>query len=427
MITDNTLKGCYLASGVRDKCTGCGACAQICTHKALEMREDDEGFFYPIKINDLCVNCGLCEKICPVSSHDTIINKENSPAYMLATGRCLDYNRKSATIGVCTMIAQSFIEEGGIVFGALLDEETWEVKHIAAKTENELNHLRGSKYAQSQTGETFRQVKDFLKQGKRVLYIGTPCQIAGVKAFLMKDFENFYSVELVCHGVYSYYSLRKEIDYWGKKYNGTISNFKFRSKKKYRWCDGGVMNFDVTNKDGKCFHVEKQGTCSPTYHLYAYAGDGNNYNLRESCYSCVFRNNNRYGDLTVGDAWGKYNQETVFTKDNLKWGISLLLQNTSKGELLLSKIVDRIVCYPITAEEAFSQPAMKALKRTIPKAREIVYRDMATKEYDDIIREVKGKGMREIEKEFQKKYTLDRIKRIIKRVLFYDYIRKYIK
>jgi hypothetical protein len=146
------------------------------------------------------------------------------------------------------MLAKHIIDQKGVVCGAWLDEETWTVKHILIADTNSIEKIRNSKYAQSELGDVFQRIKEHLLTGDKVLFTGTPCQVAGLKSFLRKDYENLYTIDLICHGVYSKLLLRKEIDFWQAKFSSKISNFKFRSKKYYYWADGGEKFYVADGK-----------------------------------------------------------------------------------------------------------------------------------------------------------------------------------
>lgn len=365
------MKECYVFSNDKTLCSGCGSCAISCRHNALKMIEDEEGFLYPVLDKNKCINCGLCNKICP-----ELYPKENksSERCILATTTHREYSNNSATIGVCTMLAKHIIDQKGVVCGAWLDEETWTVKHILIADTNSIEKIRNSKYAQSELGDVFQRIKEHLLTGDKVLFTGTPCQVAGLKSFLRKDYENLYTIDLICHGVYSKLLLRKEIDFWQAKFSSKISNFKFRSKKYYYWADGGVINFDYKNKFGQTKHYECHGSASPIYRCYAYSPNGINYNLRPSCYSCHFRGENRYGDITVGDSWMvKMNswRERMFIDE--KNGTSLISINTEKGKEMIRDIEPLLKIRNIEKRSAFCQPALLKTNRSIPQERFEIY------------------------------------------------------
>ena len=181
----------------KTNCCGCGACSNICPKSCITMQADEEGFLYP-KINKkTCINCGLCEKICP------ILNKPKTYQILqcyAAKHKNSKIKLKSSSGGIFTALAENILKEGGVVFGAAFDKD-WNVRHTFCKNLNDLDKLRRSKYVQSDIGLTYRQTKDFLDKECKVLFTGTPCQIAALRNFLGKEYENLLTAELFCHGV----------------------------------------------------------------------------------------------------------------------------------------------------------------------------------------------------------------------------------
>lgn len=384
------------------------------------MQEDSEGFKFPVINNDLCTNCGLCEKICPMGEDHRANSDEKQKSY-LAISDNPEHYLKSATIGICTLLAKYFVKKSGKVFGVALDENTWKTSHICVSDESDIERIRNSKYIQSDPQDTYSQTKQLLKQGIHILYIGTPCQIAGLKAYLQKDYDNLLTIDLICHGVYSYKLIKKEVDYWENRLHGKISNFRFRSKK----ASGGIINFDLKKPFGSK-HYDIQGSYSPTYRCFAYNGDGINYNLRTSCYTCPFRDKGRYGDITVGDAW--FIDAAKFLNQTLNWknGVSHFFVNTEKGRLAINQILPQLKSVEIPLSEAFKQPAILPSNRTIPAVREEIYRAVDTSEnYAEIIKRLLHVDIEELYAEAEKKKKKTEMKNLIKRVLLIDKFRNF--
>lgn len=207
------------------KCCGCNSCAQSCPKQCISMSEDNEGFLYPSVDTNLCVECHLCEKVCPVLN----ISSGQYPISCYAAKSPDEQIRKeSSSGGIFSLLAQKIIENDGVVFGAAFNKK-WEVVHCYTETLEGLNSLRGSKYVQSKIGNAYEQVKTFLKNGRLVLFSGTPCQIAGLKTFLRKDYENLITLDFVCHGVPSpgvlRWYLQEQIYYYAARKSSKNSVF----------------------------------------------------------------------------------------------------------------------------------------------------------------------------------------------------------
>lgn len=376
------------------------------------MQEDSEGFFFPVLDNDLCVNCGLCNKICPMDTDHQANSGQDQKSY-LAISEHPEHFSKSATVGICTILARLFIQNGGKVFGVSLDESTWKTFHICVSDNEGIERLRNSKYIQSDLQQTFSETKDFLKKGTKVLFIGTPCQIAGLKAYLRHDYENLLTIDLICHGIYSYKLIRKEVYYWENRLHGKVSNFKFRSKRR----SGGVINFDLkTTSSTK--HYEFFGPYSPTYRCYAYNGDNVSYNIRHSCYNCPFREQGRYGDITVGDAW--FIDAAKYLNTNIDWknGVSHFFGNTKKGREYINQILPLLKWADIPLEDAFKQPAILPAHREIPAERDRIYKAIDTDEnYAQIIKRLLHADIEQLYEEEQRKQRKTEMKNFVKRIL----------
>ncbi len=406
----------YIFTGNRLDCTGCGACVQTCSHKALSMEEDKDGFLFPVIDNSKCTKCGLCESVCPIVTKKMYNNQLQT--YFVLTSKSVEESKKSATIGLCSILSKYVINGGGVVYGCMLDEKEWKARHVRLVAVDDIDIIRNSKYLQSDTKDTFSLVKKDLVDGYKVLYIGTPCEIAGLKSFLRKDYEKLMTIDIICHGVFSPKLIKKEIAYWRKRIGAPVRNFKFRSKRKYPWTYGGVVNFDYIDKKNNLKHKEFHGSCSPTYRCFAYSGDGLSYNLREACYACQFRNISRYGDLTVGDAWGLENElKNIFSSYNQRQGISLVLCNSVKGRKLFENVKYAVNVFNISKESALKNTALLPCSRDIPALRVLIYENLDNMDYGCLISKILKIDFNQIETQFHHRFIKDKIKHFIKAIL----------
>lgn len=306
-------------------CTGCGACVNVCAHNAIKMIEDKESFIIPVIDEEKCVECKLCEKSCPVIVQQVSGNWDEPKAF--AVWNEID-RRKSSSGGAFSSFARKTISNGGVVFGAAFDDQLV-CCHISADTIEGLDALRGSKYVQSNIGLTYRECKQFLKSGREVLFCGTPCQIAGLYAFLKKDYPNLLTLDLACHGVPSNAIFQSYLSKISTRFAGfTIDGFEFRRR------DGW----------GKSPSVSLGGKLLPVYdvdNLYMSAFDACAI-FRESCYHCKYATKQRLGDCSLADFWGIGRYGIPF-KHNVLKGVSLVLANNSKGESILRNLQDTMI------------------------------------------------------------------------------------
>lgn len=305
-------------------CCGCTACASICPKGCIAMTADSEGFYYPEINENLCINCGLCEKVCPLlhkPAQHTILN-------VYGAKNCDDGIRyTSSSGGMFTLFANAVLQSGGTVFGAELDD-AFQVCHTSITNTGELFKLRGSKYVQSKMTGIFKKVRTLLNNGKKVLFSGTPCQIAGLKGFLMKDYENLTTVDVVCHGVPSAKVYNKYLQEIASDTGESITKVNFRDKAN-GWKQGETLFFTKTHRIGAPKRQE-------TYmRLFL-----NNVSIRPSCADCAFNNKRSLADITIADYWGVDKQFPEFDDDK---GITLVLINTTQGQQLFDSIKDKTV------------------------------------------------------------------------------------
>ena len=315
-------------------CCACGACMNICPKSAITMVEDDYGFVYPHINYDVCIKCGLCKKVCAFQNGQVSNNVLKSYA---ATSSNKEIIQKSASGGVFATIANSFLECGGAVYGCSMENTNGVLmpKHIKITSNDKLYKLQCSKYVQSDLTDCFKQIRDDLESGENVMFSGTPCQVASMYTFLENNkYDNFYTVDIICHGVPSANFFRGYIELLNRNVKGQITNFRFRDKSN-GW--GLQSAFDYVDHLGNNKSKLINSELSSYYKLFL-----NSSTYRESCYNCKYTNEHRAGDLTLGDYWGIQNKHPEYLVDNgadldLKSGISCVLINTIQGQKLLKK------------------------------------------------------------------------------------------
>ncbi|MFA6832304.1 MAG: Coenzyme F420 hydrogenase/dehydrogenase, beta subunit C-terminal domain [Bacteroidaceae bacterium] len=270
-------------------CTGCSACANKCNHSAIEMKEDNTGFLYPVVSSEHCVECGLCQSACPIVT--PLTNQQRDPRGFVAQHKDPKVLKESTSGGAFTGIAQYVIEHGGVVFGASYADD-FVVVHTFLDSVEELYRFRNSKYVQSVIGDSYKQVKDFLKQDRLVCFSGTPCQIQGLLAYLGKtSSEKLITVDIVCHCVPSPLIFRKYLEYQ-KNTTGEFDNLVFRDKSK-----GYSYSTMALYKGSKC--VYRRGSESDRWFRAFLHGMCD----RPSCESCKAQRWPRQSDITIWDCF----------------------------------------------------------------------------------------------------------------------------
>ncbi len=297
---------------IKDKkdCCGCSACSSICPQNCISMHADQEGFLYPCVNENECIGCDICESICPIQNPCEYKSKKKT-FVCYTTDDSVRLNSSSG--GMFTVIARKIFSQNGVVFGATFDDK-YKVVHVMITDESQLGLLQGSKYVQSDVGQTFLQVKKCLREGRLVLYSGTACQIAGLKKYLGKEYENLLTIDVLCHGVPSPSIWEKYLE---DKNIENIKEISFRHK--------------VT--DWREYNVQIKYYGQPDYDVnhnvdYFMRLFLSNASLRPSCHECKFKDINRPSDITLGDCWGikKHAEEMDDGK-----GVSVMIVHNKKG------------------------------------------------------------------------------------------------
>lgn len=309
-------------------CTGCGACAQSCAKQAIKIVEDKEGFFVPQVDLAKCVDCGLCEKMCHVLNRP-VQDLSKQKAYAVIN---YEDRKKSSSGGAFSMFARYVLGKGGVVFGAAYDPFPT-LKHITIESLDELDRLRGSKYVQSEIGDTYKQVKDLLKTDRIILYTGTPCQIGGLYAYLGgKRYEGqLITLDLVCHGVpnqitfKAYLEKLKKTKYFDSAEPRNFVAFRFRNLDS--WSIVPAVKISKPDK-WKLLNQEANVFMTAFFRKSIF---------REGCYSCQYSNMNRIGTFTIADYWGVGSQGTKFKK-NVAAGVSLVIDNCGSMQSMMPKL-----------------------------------------------------------------------------------------
>lgn len=314
-----------------EKCAGCWACYNICPKQCIQMKEGKLLHLYPTINQEKCINCGLCQKVCP-GNHPLPLTQ---PLHTYAAWAKDEQEYKTSTsggIGAC--LSKYIIQNNGIVYGCGCLPNA-EIKHIRVENEKDLPLLKGSKYVQSSINYIYKSVKTDLSNGKTVLFIGTPCQIAGLKLFLRKDYENLYTVDLICHGVPSLGYLQ----YYLKSKLSIVKSDKITFR------DNNNMTLKVSYNNKLVYTYDYWSNRYKDEYYNAFM-DGFSY--RQSCHSCPYAAPTRVSDITIGDFWG-FKDDINHPHPN---GLSCILCNTEKGNYFLDKIKDTLYIYERELEEA---------------------------------------------------------------------------
>ena len=320
-----------------EKCTGCMLCMNVCPKKAIRIGKDKKGFYIP-KIDENCIDCNICKKSCPQLNK---IKYENKFPKVLASWNKNKMIRKESTSGgVFYALSKYILENHGYVCGVTLDQDMMP-KHIMINDINDIKLLMGSKYVQSNVGNIYSVIKQKLKDNQYVLFSGTPCQVAGLKLYLKKDYPNLILIDIICHGIPSPLVYQNYIKFLEKTYNSTVTNVNFR----YNHNSWTFFNIKINFNNGK--EYIKDSNTDP--YLLGFLND---YFSKECCHNCNYTTSSRVSDITIADFWG-YISETKELR-NTEEGISLILINTGKGNNFFKKISKDLIVTEKSLEEAMA-------------------------------------------------------------------------
>lgn len=349
-----------------DKCCGCEVCVDACPTKAIIMKEDKEGFKYPSVDNEKCINCGKCLKVCPIKNNSFRIKKYDKPLAFAVKHKNESDRRESRSGGIFTAISDIILENKGVVYGCILNEN-FEAVHFRADNKSSRNKMRGSKYVQSSMAGIANQIIEDLKNDRMVLFTGTGCQVQGIRqAVPMNLQKKLLLVDIVCHGVPSPKIWREYLNFVAKKYHGKIKSVDFRNKKEYGWKEH-IESIEVNG----IRHDSK------TYTNLFY----NHVIIRPSCFKCPYKNLNRPGDITIADFWGIDNAVNNFNDDK---GVSLVLINNDIGREYFEKSKKDIILESVELEKVM-QPPLRG-NFIIPSNRKKFWKIYYTKGFEKAIK-----------------------------------------
>ena len=373
-------------SGI-ENCCGCALCEDVCPKNAITMIQKD-GFYYPIIEQNLCVDCGACVKKCPVTSVPQTQSNDCIEAFAVKH-KSDSVVLNSSSGGIFTALSDKILSDGGYVIGADFDADM-NIVHNVATTTQQRDRMRGSKYIQSDTTGIYDKIRLLLKEGKPILFTGTPCQAAAVRKCFPND-ENLYILDIICHGVPSLDVWKKYVEFIENKYHRKLTFYSFRDKSISGWRGySAKLTFD----DGTV--VSHNNVTGSFIELFRY-----DVCLRPVCANCKFTSLNRQGDITIGDFWGI---EKVLPEISDNKGISAVMINNSKGKMLFDSATDEIDKYSCTPQDiAKGQPNLFRPSSYSNKA-EAFQKDMKEMPFENVLKKYTRVGFKRRIIDFVKKF-----------------------
>lgn len=358
-----------------NQCCCCENCILVCPRKAVSIGLNDEGFWYPVVETSKCINCGLCDKSCPIKSKNLKVCEEYGMGAFYGAHNDVHVLSNCSSGGIATALSEVIINKySGVVYGAAYSSDFTTVKTVRVENHDELSLLSGSKYVPSLKQDAFINIKSDLIQGKKVLYIGLPCEIVALKLFLQEEYSNLYTIDLVCHGPTSIFALRDYLKVKSKR--KTILKFNMRYKDSNQWTPY-YMHIDMLNN-----HSFKE--------IFWESDFGYIFNrfARKSCYSCQFKDGHRSSDITLGDAWGAPKELIAANKR----GLSLIIVNSQNGLNLLME--SSCALYKADINEIKKGNPNLVVQRQITSEWDIIAKNLRTKGITKTVRLIKPIGKR---------------------------------
>lgn len=373
-------------------CCGCTACESVCTHHAIQMKANELGFMYPHVKDEKCVDCGLCNKVCQFHKNYNRWENYDTPKVYAIRNKHPEVLSGSQSGAAFYTFSEFCLRQGYVVYGAVLDEAC-RVKHMRGTSSEERDRMLNSKYVQSDIRGIYRKVKEDLRSGTKVLFSGTPCQVAGLKAFLGSRWQqNLITIDLVCHAVPSPAVWESYIGWIENKYGSQIEEAHFRDKQ-FGW-NTHFETFKLAN--GKFL---KRSTFRDLFYAH--------YIVRESCGNCPFTNLNRVGDVSIGDFWGWF---TISDKFNDNRGVSLLLVNSNQGKELLDGCSSELEIIESNMQECI-QPQLKEPIQLSPQYSQFI-QDFTQNGFEYVGKKYADMGWRH-----KKTKGIELMKRVVKKII----------
>ncbi len=346
---------------ISNECVACGACKSICPKGCIEMVYNKEGFLAPRVDETKCIHCDACKNVCPMLT-DYHPDKDMLSAYLFVNEH--DYYRNlSNSGGFFKAVSDMVLEEGGVVFGAYLSDD-FMVCHGYVEKKEDMFRLMGSKYVQSDMGDSFRLAKQFLEDGRQVLFSGTPCHIGGLRTYLGKKYENLLTVDLFCAGIPSQVSWKSYLEDYFKEEEIRYVQFNYKGQ---GWWQSG-LRIQFAKND---YYHTKRSKKDPYMAVFL-----NAIALNSPCYHCKFKGEKRNADFSIGDAWNINRIKTNMDDDR---GITVALVNTEKGQKIIQQLSNSHHCFEISLEDAMYTRITWNPDVKVPSVRESFIKDLMDK------------------------------------------------